>query len=332
MTSKHGNDRREKNPAEFASHHASLTRRYFLQLGTAGAAALGASEIWAKQVGDQVLADPVLAAAVSELEYLTPAAKFKVQRRGKPTLTELPPEKLPSIGLTPETWKLEVLPDPESDSEMGNPLSKAKGNPLDWAGLMKLAEKHSVRFLHLLTCTNNPRPYGMGFWEGVPLREILWLTEPKQNIRRVVYRRLPQRRPQTGLPELPGDQPGPGGTAGRIAGHCLLQTERPVDFAGQRRAGAADRAGLLRQPFHQVAAARLAYQQLPGQRHLRPEEQRRGKPHQDLRAFHPHAGQRQSGTALCHHRPGAGRALRAEESPILAALPPRKNCPRAIRT
>lgn len=171
----------------FATQHASLTRRYFLQLGTAGLAALGAAKVWAKEVNDRVLGDPLLSAAASELEYLTPAAKFKVQRRGKPVLTEIPAEQLPACGLTPETWSLEVAPHPESDAELRNPLTKAKGTALNWAALMQLAQKNTVRFLHLLTCTNNPKPYGMGLWEGVPIRDILWLAEPKQNIRRIIF-------------------------------------------------------------------------------------------------------------------------------------------------
>lgn len=187
MNTSENNSRQRSDPEQFAACHAAVTRRYFVQLGTAGLAAIGASDLWAKQISDEIRSKPLLAAATSQLEYLTPAAKFKVQRRGKPTLTELPPEKLPSIGLTRETWKLEVMTDPESNSELGNPLTTAGGNALDWTGLMKLAEKHAVRFLHLLTCTNNPRPYGMGLWKGVPLREIFWLAQPRQNIRRVFF-------------------------------------------------------------------------------------------------------------------------------------------------
>jgi len=138
-------------------------------------------------VSDKMLKDPVLAKAISELEYLTPADKFIVQRRGNPVLTEIPPEKLSSIGLTRETWKLEILQDPESNSELANPLTREKGNAIDWENLMQLAEKKSVRFLHVLTCTNAPRPYGMGLWEGVPLREFFWKIEPKQNIRRIFF-------------------------------------------------------------------------------------------------------------------------------------------------
>jgi DMSO/TMAO reductase YedYZ molybdopterin-dependent catalytic subunit len=144
---------------------------------------LGKPGIWSGQ--DKTLNDPVLVKAISELEYLTPADKFIVQRRGNPVLTEIPSEKLAAIGLTRDTWKMEILPDPESNSELGNPMTSERGNAIDWATLMRFAENNSVRFLHVLTCTNAPRPYGMGLWEGVPLRNLFWKTEPKQNIRRI---------------------------------------------------------------------------------------------------------------------------------------------------
>jgi hypothetical protein len=139
------------------------------------------------QVSGKVPDDPVLAKAISELEYLTPADKFIVQRRGQPVLSEIPADKLAAIGLTRETWKMEILPDPESNSEIGNPLTIEKGNAIGWSDLMKLADEKAVRFLHVLSCTNAPRLYGMGLWEGVPLRELIWKTEPKQNIRRIFY-------------------------------------------------------------------------------------------------------------------------------------------------
>ena len=139
------------------------------------------------QVSGKIPDDPVLVKAISELEYLTPADKFIVQRRGQPVLSEIPADKLAAIGLTQETWKLEILTDPESNSEIGNPLTREKGNAIGWPDLMKLADTRAVRFLHLLTCTNAPRPYGMGLWEGVPLRELIWIAEPKQNIRRIFF-------------------------------------------------------------------------------------------------------------------------------------------------
>jgi len=178
---------------------------------------LGKPAVLSGQDTDKVLNDPILAKAISELEYLTPAGKFIVQRRGTPVLTEIPPGRLPAIGLTRETWKLEVIPDPDSNSELANPLTKEKGTAIDWVNLMKLAEKHPVRFLHVLTCTNAPKPYGMGLWEGVPLREVLWKTEPKQNIRRIFYYGYhnddPKQLFQSSLPisrimeEAPGELP-----------------------------------------------------------------------------------------------------------------------------
>ena len=52
---------------------------------------------------------------------------------------------------------------------------------------MKLADKHAVRFAKVMTCLNIGCPLGMGLWEGVPLREVVWLTRPKENLRRVFY-------------------------------------------------------------------------------------------------------------------------------------------------
>ena len=58
----------------------------------------------------------MLAEAVSKLEYLTHEEDFINFGRGKPAPHTLPPEKLREVGLVPDTWQLEVLPDPESNS------------------------------------------------------------------------------------------------------------------------------------------------------------------------------------------------------------------------
>lgn len=131
--------------------------------------------------------EQVLQKAIRELEYLTPAEKFIVQRRGNPVLSELPEEKLSSIGLTRETWKLEIAADEESNPELGNPMTAERGNAFTWNDLMKLAETRAVRYLHVLSCTNAKKLYGMGLWEGVPLRDVLWKAGPKNNIRRIYY-------------------------------------------------------------------------------------------------------------------------------------------------
>jgi hypothetical protein len=52
---------------------------------------------------------------------------------------------------------------------------------------MELADRCAVRFPKVMTCLNIGCPLGMGIWEGVPLREVIWLTRPRENLRRVFY-------------------------------------------------------------------------------------------------------------------------------------------------
>jgi hypothetical protein len=167
----------------FLSEHEKLTRRYFLRAGAACAAA-GGLPIAA---GAAPLA-PELAKAVDRLgPYFTPQEDFQDVSRGKPVPHSLPDEKKREVGLTRETWKLEVVSDPDNPAGLGKPLTRADGTALDFAGLMRLADKHAVRFAKVMTCLNLGCPLGMGVWEGVPLREVLWLTQPTENLRRVFY-------------------------------------------------------------------------------------------------------------------------------------------------
>ena len=107
--------------------------------------------------------------------------------REKPRIDQLPAAKLREVGLDRDTWQLEVLADPQSNSKLDRPLSRAQGTALTWPALLKLAQTKAVRFLGVLTCTNMDEPLGMGLWEGVPLREVIWLAHPVANIRRVFY-------------------------------------------------------------------------------------------------------------------------------------------------
>lgn len=119
--------------------------------------------------------------SVPRLEYLTPlerAARYILDKT-KTGAAKMTPAELHAARLLPETWSLDVVADTGSD--IGRPVS------LDWSGLMRLAEKHAVRFLHVCTCTNGADPFNMSLWEGVPLREVIWLTGPKGNIRRAYY-------------------------------------------------------------------------------------------------------------------------------------------------
>ncbi|MBM4024037.1 MAG: hypothetical protein FJ280_01330 [Planctomycetes bacterium] len=200
---------------QLAKEHTEVTRRYFLELGAAGAVALSASRLWAEGPNDD--AKRLLEDAVAKLEYLTREEDFVNFGRGTPPPHTLPPEKLRAVGLAKETWQLEVVPDPESDAKVEQPLSKDLGTALDWDGLMKLAEKTAVRILSVMSCTNGRQPCGMGLWEGVPLRDVIWLARPTGNLRRVFYYGYhnddPKQRFQSSLPigrvleDPPGEHP-----------------------------------------------------------------------------------------------------------------------------
>jgi DMSO/TMAO reductase YedYZ molybdopterin-dependent catalytic subunit len=131
---------------------------------------------------------PELTAAIAGLEpYFFAQEKFVEVSRGNPVPPSLPEEKKREVGLTRETWKLEVIADPEQPATLGRQLTKAQKNAFTFDDLMKLAERKAVRFPKVMTCLNIGCPLGMGIWEGVPLREILWLTQPRENLRRVMY-------------------------------------------------------------------------------------------------------------------------------------------------
>ena len=154
------------------TEHREVTRRHFLRLGATGAAGLGLVP-WLAHA-DDATAKAALSRAITELEYFTLPDKFGTVERGTPLPYTHPIEKLREVGMTRETWKLEVVADPDKPATLENPLSKEKGNALDWDGLMTLAETKAVRFPKIMTCNNGGSPLGMGLWEGVPLREVVW--------------------------------------------------------------------------------------------------------------------------------------------------------------
>jgi DMSO/TMAO reductase YedYZ molybdopterin-dependent catalytic subunit len=168
----------------FLAEHIAVSRRYFLGAGAAGVAALSAWPLLAAEAARDARLDEALAKLES---FLTLPDDFRDVSRGKPVPHSLPEEKRTEVGLTRETWKLEVTTDPENPSKIRSPLTIADSTALDFAGLMKLAEQHAVRFPKVMTCLNIGCPLGMGIWEGVPLREVLWLTQPREDLRRVYY-------------------------------------------------------------------------------------------------------------------------------------------------
>jgi DMSO/TMAO reductase YedYZ molybdopterin-dependent catalytic subunit len=165
----------------FLAEHAAVTRRFFLGAGVAGAAALA-------QPGRAAELPAELAPALEKLEpYLTPPAEFRDVSRGRPIPHTLPEAKRREVGLARDTWKLEVIADPEQPATLGREFTTAAGTEIDFAALLKLGERHAVRFAKVMTCLNIGCPLGTGIWEGVPLREVVWLTHPRENLRRVFY-------------------------------------------------------------------------------------------------------------------------------------------------
>jgi DMSO/TMAO reductase YedYZ molybdopterin-dependent catalytic subunit len=117
--------------------------------------------------------------------FLTPAKEFGNVSRGDPLAYDLKPDALIKARLTPETWRLEVSA--EDKAEIEKPLRIGDGTALDLPALLKLGERHGVRFLKALQCSNIALPLGQGLWEGVPLREVLRLSGRLRNVRRLFY-------------------------------------------------------------------------------------------------------------------------------------------------
>src|SRR5688500_2173233 len=90
--------------------HQSVTLRYFIRVGGSGSPALA---VWPLAAGlDHPAAE--LAMALEALEpYFTAQDQFRDVSRGKPLPHSLPDEKKREVGLTRETWKLEVISDPD---------------------------------------------------------------------------------------------------------------------------------------------------------------------------------------------------------------------------
>ncbi len=172
------------HPDSFPNEQRRLHRRHFLQAGAMLSAALGH---WPTQAAAETPA-PELAPALEKLEpFFTPPADFRDVSRGKPIPYTLPEDKKKEVGLTRDTWKLEVIADPKQPATLDKPLTVKDGTALDFKGLLKLGEKYAVRFPKVMTCLNIGCPLGNGIWEGVPLREVVWLTQPRENLRRVMY-------------------------------------------------------------------------------------------------------------------------------------------------
>ena len=169
-------------PPSIPPRHA-VSRRAFLQLG----AAAGLAPLLARGVGPAINVNEARTIAELTARYLTPQLEFNTVERGDPPPYKLPLEKRRAVGLERESWQLEIIADAGSNSILEKPLTKERGTAFNWDALMRLAEKKAVRYLKAITCNNLAAPLGMGLWEGVPLRDVLWLAQPRENIRHVFY-------------------------------------------------------------------------------------------------------------------------------------------------
>jgi len=179
--------------SSFLTEHKDLSRRFFLRLGAAGVAAIHSLPIFA----EEKKRDPALQKKIDQLEtWLTRQSGFRDVSRGNPRPHSLDEAKRKEVGLTRETWSLEVLSDPANKANLRRELSKKDNTAFTFKNLMELAKKHAVRFPKVMTCLNIGCPLGNGIWEGVPLREALWLTQPGRNVRRVFYHGYHNDKPE----------------------------------------------------------------------------------------------------------------------------------------
>lgn len=111
--------------------------------------------------------------------FITPATEFEDVSRGNPIPHKLTGQALLDAKLTPETWQLEIVA--EDKAKIAKPLA------LSFAELTALGKKKGVRFLKAMQCNNIPQPLGQGLWEGVLLRDLLELSGPVEEARRLFY-------------------------------------------------------------------------------------------------------------------------------------------------
>ena len=225
----------------------TISRRDALCLGLAGLVAGSASERAAATDSPRVAE-----AHRPPRPFLTPAKDFGNVSRGNPLPYDLDRDALVKARLTPETWRLEVTT--EAGAGVERPLRIGDGTALTYSGLLKLGERHGVRFLKALQCSNIALPLGQGLWEGVPLRNVLNLCGRLTNTRRIFYWGYHNDDPKQTVPIVVGPEPGIGRPARRVAAVRRLSAQRPADPARARRTGADDRPVGPRVQVDQVAA------------------------------------------------------------------------------
>jgi DMSO/TMAO reductase YedYZ molybdopterin-dependent catalytic subunit len=155
-----------------------ISRRDAFRLGVLGGIAAGVPA----EVAHAANAD---AQSLPPRPFLTPGKDFNDVSRGDPIPHKLKGDALVKARLTPDTWRLEVVA--EDKVTIDKALTIEANTALDLPTLLKLGEKHGVRFLKAMQCNNIALPLGQGLWEGVPLREVLKLCGKLTNPRRLFF-------------------------------------------------------------------------------------------------------------------------------------------------
>jgi len=141
----------ETADVQFIRQHVSLVRRHFLKMGATGALAIGSHPLFAAESENNVR----LQQAIAELEtWLTKQNDFQDVSRGNPKPHKLSEEKRREVGLTRETWRLEVNSDQNNPARLRSPLTRADNTALDFDTLIELGKTHAVRFAKVMTCLN----------------------------------------------------------------------------------------------------------------------------------------------------------------------------------
>src|SRR5690242_18171180 len=102
-------------------------------------------------------------------EFLTPADSFYEITRGRPSL--LSPEEKRRAGLTPETWRLEIVPDEGPlRPTLPRAFRKDDGTALTLADLERMFRDRPIKCIKTMQCLMNGPTSGLcsnGLWEGV---------------------------------------------------------------------------------------------------------------------------------------------------------------------
>ncbi len=167
---------------------APLSRRQFLGAG----AAFGSLLTIDPRLGSVLAGEQARSVAATPTDpaidvYFTPPERHAPNYHEKLKPWELSAEEQKAKGYDRETWNLEIVGDPMT--VIDQPRTVAGGSAITFTDLMKAAKTRVVRVPKCMTCLDIRTPFGSALWEGIPLRDLLWLTRPNGSkpIRRVSF-------------------------------------------------------------------------------------------------------------------------------------------------